>query len=119
MSKLRIETMVLGMVSTNTYILYKEGENQAVIVDPAACLLYTSKYLNLTGLLRKQLFLQWPCAILKGEVFIMKLLLVLKTARCAVIMAEDGSAFEAETPYQVYLNGRKTLESRRLSLIHL
>ena len=36
MSKLRIETMVLGMVSTNTYILYKEGENQAVIVDPAA-----------------------------------------------------------------------------------
>jgi len=67
--------------------------------------------LNLTGLLRKQLFLQWPCAILKGEVFIMKLLLVLKTARCAVIMAEDGSAFEAETPYQVYLNGRKTLES--------
>ena len=25
MSKLRIETMVLGMVSTNTYILYKEG----------------------------------------------------------------------------------------------
>ena len=36
MSKLRIETMVLGMVSTNTYILYKEGENQTVIVDPAA-----------------------------------------------------------------------------------
>ena len=32
MSKLRIDTMVLGMVSTNTYILYKEGENQAVIV---------------------------------------------------------------------------------------
>ena len=46
----------------------------------------------------------------------MKLLLVLKTARCAVIMAEDGSAFEAETPYQVYLNGRKTLESRRTVL---
>ena len=36
----------------------------------------------------------------------MKLLLVLKTARCAVIMAEDGSVFEADTPYQVYLNGR-------------
>lgn len=35
MSKLRIDTMVLGMVSTNTYILYKEGEGQAVIVDPA------------------------------------------------------------------------------------
>lgn len=35
MSKLRIQTMVLGMVSTNTYILYREGESQAVIVDPA------------------------------------------------------------------------------------
>ena len=30
MSKLRIDTMVLGMVSTNTYILYKEGEGQAL-----------------------------------------------------------------------------------------
>lgn len=46
----------------------------------------------------------------------MKLLLVFKTARCAVIMAEDGSAFEAETPYQVYLNGKKALESRRTVL---
>lgn len=35
MSKLRIQTMVLGMVSTNTYILYEEGGSQAVIVDPA------------------------------------------------------------------------------------
>lgn len=35
MGKLRIDTMVLGMVSTNTYILYNEGESQAVIVDPA------------------------------------------------------------------------------------
>ena len=31
----------------------------------------------------------------------MKLVLVLKTARCAVIMAEDGSVFEADTPYPV------------------
>ncbi len=35
MNKLQIQTMVLGMVSTNTYILYEEGGSQAVIVDPA------------------------------------------------------------------------------------
>ena len=46
----------------------------------------------------------------------MKLVLVLKTARCAVIMAEDGSVFEADTPYQVYLNGNLVLESRRTVL---
>lgn len=46
----------------------------------------------------------------------MKLVLVLKTARCAVIMVEDGSVFEADTPYQVYLNGNLVLESRRTVL---
>ena len=51
----------------------------------------------------------------------MKLLLAFKTARCAVIMAEDGSVFEAETPYQVYINGELALESCRtvLSLYNL
>lgn len=35
MSDLRIQTLVLGMLSTNCYIIYREGESQAVLIDPA------------------------------------------------------------------------------------
>lgn len=35
MSDLRIETCVLGAVSTNCYIIYQKGKGSAVIVDPA------------------------------------------------------------------------------------
>ncbi len=35
MSELRIQTLVLGMVGTNCYIVYEEGKTPAVIVDPA------------------------------------------------------------------------------------
>ncbi len=35
MSGFRIKTCVLGIVSTNCYIIYREGGSQAIIVDPA------------------------------------------------------------------------------------
>ncbi|MDO4266927.1 MAG: MBL fold metallo-hydrolase [Eubacteriales bacterium] len=35
MSDFRIQTCVLGMVSTNTYIIYRKGGREAVLVDPA------------------------------------------------------------------------------------
>ena len=35
MSEIRIGKMVLGMVQTNTYFVYREGEKRAVCVDPA------------------------------------------------------------------------------------
>ena len=35
MSGLRIQTLVLGMVGTNCYIIYEEGKTPAVIIDPA------------------------------------------------------------------------------------
>lgn len=35
MSDFRIKACVLGMVSTNCYIIYREGNRQAIIVDPA------------------------------------------------------------------------------------
>ncbi len=35
MSDFRIKTCVLGMVSTNCYIIYRDGGSQAMIVDPA------------------------------------------------------------------------------------
>ena len=34
MSDFRIRTCVVGGISTNCYIIYREGENKAVIVDP-------------------------------------------------------------------------------------
>ena len=35
MGELKIGRMVLGSCATNTYFLYREGENKAVVVDPA------------------------------------------------------------------------------------
>lgn len=35
MNRLRIKTCVLGVVSTNCYIVYREGGTQGVIIDPA------------------------------------------------------------------------------------
>lgn len=35
MSDFRIQTCVMGMVSTNCYIVYRKGGKHAVIVDPA------------------------------------------------------------------------------------
>ena len=35
MSDFRIKTCVLGPVSTNCYILYRQGGREAVVVDPA------------------------------------------------------------------------------------
>ena len=51
----------------------------------------------------------------------MKLSVFFQTARCAVILVRDGSVFEAETPYQVSVNGKLAFETRRtvISLYHL
>lgn len=53
MSELKIKVCVLGMVSTNCYIVYKEPENReegvqlpAVIIDPADNVRYITKQLN-------------------------------------------------------------------------
>ena len=35
MSDFRIKTCVLGMVSTNCYIIYNESKKEGIIVDPA------------------------------------------------------------------------------------
>ena len=35
MGELKIGRMVLGSCATNTYFLYREGENKAIIIDPA------------------------------------------------------------------------------------
>ena len=35
MGELKIGRMVLGSCATNTYFLYREGENKAVVIDPA------------------------------------------------------------------------------------
>lgn len=35
MGEIKIGRMVLGSCSTNTYFLYREGENKAVVIDPA------------------------------------------------------------------------------------
>lgn len=35
MSDFRIQTCVMGMVSTNCYIVYRKGGKSAVIIDPA------------------------------------------------------------------------------------
>lgn len=35
MSDFRIKTLVLGMVGTNCYVIYREGSGQAIVVDPA------------------------------------------------------------------------------------
>ena len=35
MSDFRIKTYVLGGVSTNCYLVFREGEKTAVIIDPA------------------------------------------------------------------------------------
>ena len=35
MSNFRIKTYVLGGVSTNCYLTFREGEKAAVIIDPA------------------------------------------------------------------------------------
>jgi hydroxyacylglutathione hydrolase len=35
MAALKVGRMVLGMVSTNCYFIYKEGGNKAIVVDPA------------------------------------------------------------------------------------
>ena len=35
MSEIKIGKMVLGSCATNTYFIYREGENKAIVVDPA------------------------------------------------------------------------------------
>lgn len=35
MGELKIGRMVLGSCATNTYFLYREGENKAIVIDPA------------------------------------------------------------------------------------
>lgn len=35
MSEMKIGRMVLGACGTNTYFLYREGENKAIVIDPA------------------------------------------------------------------------------------
>ena len=35
MSNFRIKTMVLGMVSTNCYLVYNDDTKEGVVVDPA------------------------------------------------------------------------------------
>lgn len=43
----------------------------------------------------------------------MKLSVFFQTARCAVILVQDGSVFEANTPYRVSVNGKLFFETRR------
>lgn len=51
----------------------------------------------------------------------MKLSVFFQTARCAVILVQDGSIFEAETPYRISVNGKPAFETRRtvISLYNL
>ena len=36
MKTLKVEMLVLGLVSTNTYVVYNENTREAFIVDPSA-----------------------------------------------------------------------------------
>lgn len=43
----------------------------------------------------------------------MKLSVIFQTARCAAFLIEDGSVFEAEGEYEVFLNGKPEKQTRR------
>ena len=75
MGDIKIGRMVLGSCATNTYFIYREGENRAIVVDPAdqGTTIYASLFKNdlkVEGILLTHGHFDhiWGLAALKGAV---------------------------------------------------